>query len=97
MELMLTVIGSQQINPEIVHQTVVDEDVFSIGRGQDNSWILPDHKLHISVKHCVIHRRNSEFHLTDISTNGAYINGEGDSVGRGRSVILKNADILNVG
>ncbi len=97
MELMLKIIDSQNSMSGVVHQAVVDEDVFSIGRGEDSSWYLPDPQLHISAKHCVIHRRNNEFHLTDISTNGVYINGADESVGRGRSVILNNTDVLGIG
>lgn len=76
---------------------LVDADVYSIGRGNDNSWVLPDPRLHISNKHCVIHRKNNEFHLTDISTNGVYLNGSSDPLGRGRSQVLKQGDVLVIG
>lgn len=78
-------------------EIAVDADVFSIGRGNDNSWVLPDPKLHISNKHCVIHRKNDEFHLTDISTNGVYLNGHSEPLGRGRSQILRHGDSIIIG
>ena len=78
-------------------EVIVDADVYSIGRGNDNSWVLPDPKLHISNKHCVIHRKHNEFHLTDISTNGVYLNGQPDPLGRGRSQILKHGDSIVIG
>ncbi|UTV99812.1 type VI secretion system-associated FHA domain protein TagH [Marinomonas rhizomae] len=76
---------------------LVDADVYSVGRGNDNSWVLPDPRLHISNKHCVIHRKNNEFHITDISTNGVYLNGSSDPLGRGRSQVLKQGDVLVIG
>ena len=78
-------------------EVIIDADVYSIGRGNDNSWVLPDPKLHISNKHCVIHRKHNEFHLTDISTNGVYLNGQSDPLGRGRSQILKHGDSILIG
>ncbi|MCG8427726.1 MAG: type VI secretion system-associated FHA domain protein TagH [Chromatiales bacterium] len=97
MELMLTVTSSQRLSLGTTHQAVVDTDVFSIGRGQDNSWVLPDPKMHVSGKHCVIHKRNNEFHLTDISTNGVFVNGDTEPLGRGRSAVLRNGDALSIG
>jgi type VI secretion system FHA domain protein len=96
MDLKLTVMNGQHLLKG-VDAVSVDSDIFSLGRGSDNSCVLPDPKLHISSKHCVIHRKNSEYHLTDISTNGVYVNGSDEPIGRGRTAILKNADRLSMG
>jgi type VI secretion system protein len=96
MDLMLRVTHGQSLVGKD-DAVIVDTDVFSIGRGVDNSWTLPDPKLHISNKHCVIHRKNNEYHLTDISTNGVYINGSDEPLGRGRTVVLKNSDVIDIG
>ena len=97
MDLRLTVTSGQRQLLGDVYQVDVNSDIFSIGRSADNTWVLPDARLHISSKHCVIHKKNDEYHLTDISTNGVFINGEDDPIGRGRTVILKNADALTIG
>ncbi|WP_293266709.1 type VI secretion system-associated FHA domain protein TagH [Neptunomonas sp.] len=97
MDLRLMVTSGQHHLLGDVRHIDVDVDIFSIGRSVDNSWVLPDPKLHISSKHCVIHKKNSEYHLTDISTNGVYVNGEDDPIGRGRTIILKNSDSLKIG
>lgn len=96
MELKLVVHQGQELLGNC-SDVIVDADVYSIGRGSDNSWVLPDPKLHISNKHCVIHRKNSEFHLTDISTNGVYLNDNNEPLGRGRSQILKHGDAIIIG
>lgn len=96
MDLKLTVHQGKELLGNRA-SVIVDADVYSIGRGSDNSWVLPDPRLHISNKHCVIHRKNDEFHLTDISTNGVYLNGSSDPLGRGRSQVLKQGDVLVIG
>ncbi len=96
MELNLIVVNGQHFGSG-AESVLVDVDVFSIGRGTDNSWVLPDPDLHISSKHCVIHRKNNEFHLTDISTNGVFLNGADEPVGRGSSIVLKQGDLFTVG
>ncbi|WP_277252294.1 type VI secretion system-associated FHA domain protein TagH [Neptunomonas phycophila] len=97
MDLRLTVTSGQRQLLGDVYQVDVNSDIFSIGRSADNTWVLPDARLHISSKHCVIHKKNDEYHLTDISTNGVFVNDDEDPVGRGRTVILKNADMLTIG
>ncbi len=96
MELNLIVVNGQHLGPSDTCMPV-QVDVFSIGRGSDNSWVLPDPELHISNKHCVIHRKNNEFHLTDISTNGVYLNGADQPIGRGSSIVLKQGDLFTIG
>jgi type VI secretion system protein len=96
MDLKLTVMNGQHLM-QGVDVVSVDSDIFSLGRGADNSCVLSDPKLHISSKHCVIHRKNNEYHLTDISTNGVYLNGSDEPIGRGRTAILKNSDRISMG
>src|SRR3978361_770786 len=47
----------------------------SVGRGPGNDWVLPDPDRHLSKTHCVISIENGRTVLTDLSTNGVYING----------------------
>ncbi len=96
MELNLIVVNGQH-SGSVASNMSVGVDVFSIGRGVDNSWVLPDPELHISNKHCVIHRKNNEFHLTDISTNGVFFNGSDKPIGRGSSIVLKQGDLFSIG
>lgn len=46
-----------------------------IGRHQHLDWCLPDDKHFISGRHCEISEKDGGFFLTDVSTNGTYVNG----------------------
>jgi type VI secretion system protein ImpI/type VI secretion system protein len=47
---------------------------FSIGRGPDNDWVLPDPAKHLSKRHCVIAFRQGCWQVAGTSTNGTFIN-----------------------
>jgi type VI secretion system protein ImpI len=46
-----------------------------IGRDAHLDWTLPDPERIVSSKHCEIRRRDNAYWLTDLSTNGTYLNG----------------------
>ncbi|MEM9224669.1 MAG: type VI secretion system-associated FHA domain protein, partial [Pseudomonadota bacterium] len=46
-----------------------------IGRNTYLDWTLPDPTRVVSGKHCEIHYRDGGYWLTDVSTNGTYLNG----------------------
>ncbi|MEM0906654.1 MAG: type VI secretion system-associated FHA domain protein TagH [Pseudomonadota bacterium] len=46
-----------------------------IGRNSYLDWSLPDPSRVVSGKHCEIHFRDGGYWLTDLSTNGTYLNG----------------------
>ncbi len=71
-----------------------NEDSISIGREVGNTWILPDQKKYISGKHAIIKFIDGEYILTDISTNGVFINNAKKSLGNGNSITLNNNDLL---
>jgi type VI secretion system FHA domain protein len=47
---------------------------FSIGRGPDNQWVLPDPTKHLSKRHCVLAFRNGNWQVAGTSTNGTFVN-----------------------
>jgi len=69
----------------------------TVGRGPDNDWILADPERHLSKQHCEIAFTGAAFVLTDTSTNGVFLNGAGQSVGRGGTVVLNQGDVLRLG
>jgi type VI secretion system protein len=69
----------------------------SIGRGADNDWVLPDPDRHLSKTHCVVSVENGRWVLTDLSTNGVFVNGARDPVGRDSRVILTDGDEFRIG
>jgi len=67
------------------------DDVYNIGRTEDNEICIPDGTL--SSKHCQLVREDNTFKVIDHgSTNGTRINGE-----RISESFLRSSDILQVG
>jgi type VI secretion system protein ImpI len=46
-----------------------------IGRDSHLDWTLPDPSRYVSGKHCEIRYRDGGYWLTDVSTNGTFLNG----------------------
>jgi type VI secretion system protein len=67
----------------------------SIGRAANNDWVLPD--PHLSKTHCFVGFRDGAFTITDVSTNGLYMNDEQQRVTRGQTRPLHDGDRLRMG
>jgi type VI secretion system protein len=74
-----------------------DEQGGTIGRALDNDWILPDPDRYISSRHATIDYKGGMYYLADTSTNGVYVNGEREPVGKGNPRRLFNGDQLRMG
>src|SRR5579872_3255292 len=70
---------------------------FSVGRGPDNDWVLPDPERGLSKCHCVIAFRSGSWQIADLSTNGTFLNRENDPVGRGQVRDLRDGDRMKFG
>ncbi len=68
-----------------------------IGRGADNDWVLADPDRTLSKNHCRIDGSESGFMLTDLSTNGVFLAGQGQAIGRGHSCALEDGDSFSLG
>ena len=75
----------------------LEHGTLSIGRGADNGWVLADPDRTLSKNHCRIDASEHGFMLTDISTNGVFLDGAQQPVGRGHSVALEDGDSFTVG
>lgn len=69
----------------------------TIGRSKECDWILNDTDRFISNKHILIAYTEQRFLLTDLSSNGVYINGSDTAVGKGHTYILQQSDIITLG
>jgi type VI secretion system FHA domain protein len=69
----------------------------SIGRNQGNDWVLPDPEKFISGKHCVVTCRNGNYYLSDVSTNGTFVNGSTQPIGNGMEQPLREGDRVQIG
>ncbi len=56
---------------------------FSIGRGPENDWVLPDPERYLSKRHCVLAFRAGGWQIADLSTNGTFLNRDSEPIGRG--------------
>ena len=87
------------------HRDIVGDDavrVFkdsggTIGRSLQNDWILPDPDRFISGRHATIDFKGGIYYLVDTSTNGVFINGDCEPIGKGNPRRLFNGDTLRFG
>jgi type VI secretion system FHA domain protein len=70
---------------------------FSIGRGQDNEWVVADPERHLSKKHCRLVYGVGDWELHDLSTNGTYLNQSNEPIGRGAAQKLRSGDRIKFG
>ena len=70
---------------------------FSIGRGQDNEWVIPDPERHLSKRHCRLVYSVGDWQLHDLSANGTFLNRASEPVGKGASAKLRNGDRIKFG
>ncbi len=66
-----------------------------IGRNTYLDWTLPDPARVVSGRHCEIHYRDGGYWLTDISTNGTFLNGSDSRVTE--PTRLKTGDRIAIG
>ena len=69
----------------------------SLGRSPTADWVLPDPKRYISNKHASIEYKDGAYFVTDLSTNGVFINDATDALGKNNTVKLDNGDKLSIG
>ena len=69
----------------------------SIGRAPGNDWVLPDPERQLSKTHCVIAAAGGHYLLTDLSTNGVFINGSSERMPRNGEVELTDGDEIRLG
>ena len=75
----------------------LDHRGLTIGRGEDNDWVLEDSSRFLSKNHCFIDYVDGHYVLFDLSTNGTFLNGGGTPIGRSNSVVLSDGDRITIG
>lgn len=74
-----------------------DERGGTLGRGPSNTWTLPDPDRFLSTCHCEITSEHGIFYLVDLSTNGTFVNGSPEPLGKGMRVQLNDGDTFEIG
>ena len=69
----------------------------SIGRSQDNDWVLDDPERYLSSRHSQISFEGGRYFLTDLSTNGTFLNGSLEPLGKGVRAQLNSGDCFSLG
>jgi type VI secretion system protein ImpI/type VI secretion system protein len=95
MALTLTVLRCPpNVAPEVRNVTGGE---FSIGRGAENDWVLPDPARHLSKRHCVIAYRQGTWQIAGTSTNGTFINGDTSPLESRPPQVLQDGDRIVLG
>ncbi|MEL6478800.1 MAG: type VI secretion system-associated FHA domain protein TagH, partial [Pseudomonadota bacterium] len=68
----------------------------TIGRGEENDLALPDPDRTLSKRHCVLEERAGEYIVTDISTNGTFLNYGAERLGD-LPTPLNHGDVILLG
>lgn len=97
MKVRLSAIGDNPGDGGLRQQWVFGETGGSIGRSPSCDWTLADPNNTLSGRHALIGFANGAFTITDISTNGVYVNTVSSPLGRGRTGPLRDGDILYLG
>ena len=97
MTLSLSIIKSPSGVSLTSSSKTFDEQGGTIGRGDSNSWVLADPDRFLSSRHCEVSCEGGMYFLTDTSTNGTFINGAAEPIGKGGRVPLNNGDTIDLG
>jgi type VI secretion system FHA domain protein len=75
----------------------LSQGTLSIGRAPGNDWVLDDPDRQLSKTHCVIVASGGHYVLTDLSTNGVYVNGASERIPRESQIELTDGDDFRIG
>jgi type VI secretion system protein len=97
MKITLTVIQAAGAAPSQSMSVTFDQQGGSIGRKDENDWTLPDPERFISGRHALISFSHEVFYLTDISSNGVFLNHATNPLGKNNQVALHDGDTITIG
>ncbi|MCP4041231.1 MAG: type VI secretion system-associated FHA domain protein TagH, partial [Gammaproteobacteria bacterium] len=97
MSLILKVTSPQHKSLGVDSAKSFNQQGGSIGRSQENDWVLPDPDRFVSSRHIAIDYRDGVYFLRDTSANGVYINDWEHPIDRDQPAELKNGDIIAIG
>lgn len=97
MPISLRISSYQRLTPGQQERYSSGLDAVTIGRGNDNDFVLPDPQRFMSSVHCRIERKGDQYLLTDLSTNGTFVNDSEQRMERNSSVVLSDSDRIKLG
>ncbi|MDH2432935.1 type VI secretion system-associated FHA domain protein TagH [Pokkaliibacter sp. MBI-7] len=97
MELELSVISYHRLSPGQESVRVFDHRGGTLGRSEQCDWCLPDPERVLSGTHARVEMDAEGFVVTDLSTNGLFINRRVEALGKGNRHRLNSNDVLCLG
>jgi type VI secretion system protein len=97
MSLSLKITSYQRLTPSQQTTYHAESDSFTIGRNSENDWAIPDPQRFLSGVHCRIQKEGDTYSITDISTNGVFLNGSEQRIERNDTVMLNAGDKFRIG
>jgi len=97
MLLTLSIKNHQGKRPHSTEEYNFGHEGGSIGRDNNNEWVLPDQNNFLSKKHASIEFNHGDFFITDTSTNGVFINYSRTPLGRGNQHKISSSDRITMG
>ncbi|MDF1791800.1 MAG: type VI secretion system-associated FHA domain protein TagH [Thalassobaculaceae bacterium] len=97
MRLMLDVTSFQKALMGSGSRHEFDETGGVIGRGRRSDWVLPDPDRFVSGSHAEISFDGDRFYITDVSTNGLFLNDSSVPLGKGARWPISNGDRMALG
>ncbi|WP_144299543.1 type VI secretion system-associated FHA domain protein TagH [Elioraea rosea] len=95
MELILSVVRCPDAAVPATRRVTGGE--ITIGRGETADWVLADPNRHLSKNHCTIAFRSGRWTVTDLSTNGTFLDRSAEPIGRGGTAPLRDGSRLTLG
>lgn len=68
-----------------------------IGRSSECDWVLTDPDRRLSGKHAAISFENNRYQITDLSTNGLFVNNHSKPLGKGSTHAIESGDRFLMG
>ena len=95
MPLVLSVLRCP--DQSVPEQRRVPGGEYTLGRGAECDWALRDPDRVLSKRHCSVEFLSGAWQVRDLSTNGTFINGAGEALGREQVRVLRDGDRLRLG
>ena len=95
MRLILSLTGGGLSGPTTMR--TLSEGSVTIGRGASNGWVLPDSQQLMSRTHCAVSIEGNRVVLTDLSSNGVFVNGAREPTERDMRIVLTDGDTFAFG
>ncbi|EDM66000.1 hypothetical protein PE36_12232 [Moritella sp. PE36] len=97
MGLFLSVISYQQLSPNLQANFTLEGASAVIGRSDANDWVLPDGDKILSSRHAELTLVMDKYYITDVSTNGVFINESTKPLGKGNRHALTTGEQIILG